>query len=84
MVLLWFCLSCVQLQRADDQLVVGDEQLLHNSHVDRSEPDQTNVQPDVWTELRDMVVEQRELLQFYQSQIEELKKQNTGKSNDLK
>ncbi|XP_036451347.1 complement C1q-like protein 2 [Colossoma macropomum] len=25
-VLLWFCLSCVQLQRADDQLTVGDEQ----------------------------------------------------------
>ena len=49
LVLLWFCLSCVQLQRADDQLVVGDEQI-----------------------------------EFTQSQIEELKKPNTGKSNDLK
>ncbi|XP_036451777.1 complement C1q subcomponent subunit C-like [Colossoma macropomum] len=26
-VLLWFCLSCVQLQRADDQLIVGDEKI---------------------------------------------------------
>ncbi|KAL7846385.1 hypothetical protein SRHO_G00213650 [Serrasalmus rhombeus] len=77
-VLLWFFMSRVQLQRADDQLAVRDVQLLHNSHVERSEPDQTNVQPDVWTELRDMVVEHRELLKFYQSQIEELKKQNAA------
>ncbi|XP_036451790.1 complement C1q-like protein 2 [Colossoma macropomum] len=70
-VLLCFYLCCVQLQRADDQL-------LHNSHVERSEPDQTNVQPDVRTELRDVVVEQREQLEFTQSQIEQLKKQNTA------
>ncbi|XP_036451791.1 complement C1q-like protein 3 [Colossoma macropomum] len=78
-ILLWFCLSSVQLQRADDQLIMGDVQLLHNSHVERSKPDQTNVQPDVWTELRDMVVEQRELLKFYQNQIEKLKKENTDR-----
>ncbi|XP_036450694.1 complement C1q-like protein 3 [Colossoma macropomum] len=70
-VFLFLFLSCVQLQRPDDQLVVGPMQLLDKSRVERSEP-------DVWTELRelrDMVVEQKVKLQ---SQIEELQKQNAA------
>ncbi|XP_036450693.1 uncharacterized protein LOC118824556 [Colossoma macropomum] len=79
-VLLWFCLSCVHLQRGDDQLAVED--------VERSglNANQTSVQPDVWTELRDlrdMVVEQRVQLQLSQRQIEELKKETTGLNNRL-
>ncbi|KAL7846346.1 hypothetical protein SRHO_G00213260 [Serrasalmus rhombeus] len=66
--------------RGDGQLKVED--------VERSEQNtnQTSVQPDVWTELRelrDMVVEQRVKLQFSQSQIEELKNENTGLNNRL-
>ena len=91
-VVLWFCLSCVQLQRADDQLAVEDTQPGLNrlqSRVEGSElnPNQTCIQPDIGSELRelrDMVVEQRVQQQFSQGQIEELKQENTGKSRDLK
>ena len=89
MVLLWFCLSHFQLQKGDDQLAVEDavqsrrDRLLNVSHVERSELNNSN-QPDVWAELRqlrDMVVEQRVQLQFSQSLIKELKKENAGKSH---
>ncbi|XP_036418579.1 uncharacterized protein LOC118802198 isoform X3 [Colossoma macropomum] len=66
-VLLLFFFCCVQLQRGDDQLVVGDVQLLNKSHVESSEPDQTSVHPDVWTELREL-----------RNMVAELKKQNTA------
>ncbi|XP_036417923.1 cerebellin-3-like [Colossoma macropomum] len=99
-VLLWVSLSCVQLQRGDDQRRVEDTQsglntLQNQSRVERSElnPNQTSIQPDVWTELRelrDMVVEQRVQLtsaqcqlQFSQGQIEELKKENTAMNKRL-
>ncbi|KAL7846357.1 hypothetical protein SRHO_G00213370 [Serrasalmus rhombeus] len=83
-VLPWFCLSCVQLQRGDDQLTVGDAQsgLNRLQNQSRAESSELNPnQPDVWTELRelrDMVVEQRVKLQFSQSQIEELKTENAA------
>ncbi|KAL6472157.1 hypothetical protein MHYP_G00183450 [Metynnis hypsauchen] len=95
-VLLWFCLSCVQLQRGDDQLTVEDAQsglkrLQNQSCVERSELNPN--QPDVWTELRElrnMVVEQRVQLasaqyqlQFSESQIETLKTENAAMNNRL-
>ncbi|XP_036451776.1 collagen alpha-2(VIII) chain-like [Colossoma macropomum] len=61
-VLLWFCLSCVQLQRADDQLTVGDEQ---------------GEQLVVGDEQGEQLIVGDEQTEFTQSQIEELKKQNT-------
>ncbi|KAL7846358.1 hypothetical protein SRHO_G00213380 [Serrasalmus rhombeus] len=66
-VLLWFFLSCVQLQRADDQLAAGDVQPPNESLTEKSKPDQTSVQPEVWTELREL-----------RDTVEELKKQNAA------
>ena len=86
MVLLWFFLSCVQLQRADDQLAVMDMQLLNKGNMKRSALEQTHHHDGEFTELRelkDVITQLREQLQSSQSQIEELKKQNAGKSNDL-
>ncbi|XP_036417925.1 complement C1q-like protein 3 [Colossoma macropomum] len=80
-VLLWLFLSCVQLQRADDQLRARDVQLLNKANVERSVPDQTHEHHDMCTELRelkDMVTQLREQLQSSQSEIEELKKQNAA------
>ncbi|KAI4900855.1 hypothetical protein NFI96_020446, partial [Prochilodus magdalenae] len=73
LVLLWFCLSGAQLKRGDDQLTV---EYLEGTELDTN---QTNIQPDVWAELkelRDMVVEQRVQLQCSQGQIEALKREN--------
>ncbi|KAI4902022.1 hypothetical protein NFI96_023143, partial [Prochilodus magdalenae] len=90
-VLLWFCLSHVQLQKGDDQLPVEDavqsrrDRLLNVSHVETSELNNSN-QLDVWAELRqlrDMVVEQRVLLQWSQSLTEELKKENAALNTRL-
>ncbi|XP_049324935.1 complement C1q-like protein 2 isoform X2 [Astyanax mexicanus] len=87
-VLLLFSISCAELQRGDDQPAPEDVQprlnrIQNQSHVERPEllTDQTTVQFDVWTELRelrDMVVEQRVKLQYSERQIEELKKENAG------
>ncbi|KAI4881184.1 hypothetical protein NFI96_026236, partial [Prochilodus magdalenae] len=74
------------LHKGDDQLAVEDtvqsrlDRLQNTSHVETSELNNSN-QPDVWAELRqlmDMVVEQRVQLQFSQSLIKELKKENAA------
>ncbi|XP_072515371.1 cerebellin 17 isoform X2 [Salminus brasiliensis] len=92
-VLLFFSLSCAELQRGDGQLSVEDLQsslnrLQNQSRAERPEllTDQTTVQPDVWTELRElrnMVVDQRVQLASTQCQIEELKKENAAVKNHM-
>ncbi|XP_036450943.1 complement C1q-like protein 2 [Colossoma macropomum] len=85
-VLLWLFLSCVQLQRADDQLTVRDVQLLNKGNMERSALEKTHHYDDEFTELRelkDMVTQLREQLQSSQSQIEELRKQNAAINNRL-
>uniref|UniRef100_A0A3B1IHJ9 C1q domain-containing protein n=1 Tax=Astyanax mexicanus TaxID=7994 RepID=A0A3B1IHJ9_ASTMX len=82
-VLLLFSISCAEFQRGDDQPAPEDVQprlnrIQNQSHVERPEllTDQTTVQFDVWTELRelrDMVVEQRVKLQYSERQIEDVK-----------
>ncbi|KAI4881185.1 hypothetical protein NFI96_026235 [Prochilodus magdalenae] len=90
-VLLWLCLVGVQLLKGDDQLTVEDVQsrldrLQKESHEETSELNSNEPCADVWAELRDlrdMVVEQRVQLQFSQSLIDELKKENADMNNRL-
>ncbi|KAI4902027.1 hypothetical protein NFI96_023142 [Prochilodus magdalenae] len=81
-VLLWFYLSYVQLQKGDDQLAVEEAMQSRLDRLQKESLVEGSDLPNMWAELRqlrDIVVEQKVLLQFSQSQIEELKKENAGR-----